>query len=116
MDRRELCEALASAGVPGGLYEVPGFHESDPRPPDFLYLRREGDAWVVGNFERGVHDPHRRFGTEDAACRYLHDRLTDRGPGPGPGIDQEMEEVLRDREEIRRAAHDAYERSRRRET
>src|SRR5690242_8265275 len=115
MDRRELCEALAAAGVPGGLYEVPGFHEFDLRPPDFRYLRQEGDAWVVGNFERGVHDPHRRFDTEDAACRYLYDRLTELGPGPGPGSDQEMEEVLRDREEIRRAAHDSYERARRRE-
>ncbi|MDX3237249.1 hypothetical protein PV392_16535 [Streptomyces sp. ME03-5709C] len=116
MDRRELCEALASAGVPGGLYEVPGFHEFDLRPPDFRYLRREGDAWVVGNHERGVDDPHRSFATEDAACRYLYDRLTDRGPGPGPGSDEEMEDVARDREKIRRAALDAYERARRRET
>lgn len=116
MDRRELCEALASEGVPGGLYQIPGFHEFDLRPPDFRYLRREGDAWVVGNFERGVHDPHGRFDTEDAACRYLYDQLTDRGPGPGPGSDEEMEAVLRDREEIRRAAHDAYDRARRRET
>ncbi|SNR84011.1 hypothetical protein [Actinacidiphila glaucinigra] len=114
MDRRELCDALASAGVPGGLYEIPGFHEFDLRPPDFRYLRQEGDVWVVGNVERGVHDPHRRFDTEDAACRYLYDRLTDPGPAPGPGADEEMEAVLRDREEIRRAAHDSYERARRR--
>ncbi|MFD3455714.1 hypothetical protein ACFWVC_26500 [Streptomyces sp. NPDC058691] len=113
MDRRELCEALASAGVPGGLYEVPGFHEFDLRPPDLMYLRQEGDAWVVGNFERGVHDPHRRFDNEDTACRYLYDRLTNRGPGPGPGADEEMEAVLRDREEIRRAAEEAYDRARR---
>ncbi|MFJ4849674.1 MULTISPECIES: hypothetical protein [unclassified Streptomyces] len=113
MDRRELCEALASEGVPGGLYEIPGFHEFDVRPPDFSYLRQEDDAWVVGNWERGVYDPHRRFDSEDAACRYLHDRLTRRGSGPGPGVDEEMEAVLRDREEIRRAADAAYDRARR---
>ncbi|WP_431967087.1 hypothetical protein [Actinacidiphila sp. bgisy160] len=116
MDRRELSEALASARVPGGLYEIPGFHEFDLRPPDFRYLRQEGGAWVVGNYERGVYEPHRHFDTEDAACRYLYDRLTDTGPGPGPGSDEEMEAVVRDREEIQRAAHDAFERARRRET
>ena len=41
-------------------------------------------------------------------------RALTRGLFPGPGADEEMEEVLRDREEIRRAAHDSYERARRR--
>lgn len=113
MNRRALCEALATAGVAGGLYEIPGVHENTPRPVDFRYLRQEDDAWVVGNYERGVYDPHGRFGTEDAACRFLYEQLTNRGPGPGPGADEEMEAVLRDREEIRRAAEEAYDRARR---
>ncbi|MFF3563196.1 hypothetical protein ACFYXS_24430 [Streptomyces sp. NPDC002574] len=113
MNRRELCEALAAAGVADGLYEIPGFHENTPRPVDFRYLRQEGDAWVVGNHERGADDPHGRFGTEDAACRFLHEQLTDRGPGPGHGAGEEMEAVLRDREEILRAADAAYDRARR---
>jgi hypothetical protein len=63
-----------------------------------------------------AHAPRRAHGWVPPACRYLYDQLTNRGPGPGPGVDEEMEAVLRDREEIQRAAHDAYERARRRET
>ncbi|WP_127361588.1 hypothetical protein [Actinacidiphila soli] len=113
MDRRELCEALVSAGVPDGLYEIPGFHEFELKPVDFMYLRQEGDAWVVGSFERGLYRTMKRFDSEDAASRFLYKWLTDRGPGPGPDTAEEMEAILRDREEIQRAAREAYDRARR---
>jgi hypothetical protein len=81
-----------------------------------MYLRQEGDAWVVGNFERGVYRPFDRFHTEDEACRLLYEWITHRGPGPGPGSDEESAAILRDREEIQRAAREAYDRARRAES
>jgi hypothetical protein len=116
MDRRELCEALASEGVADGLYEIPGFHESELRPVDFRYLRQEGDAWVVGTYERGVYQSFRRFDDEDAACRFLYGQLTRKGPGPGPDAADETESILREREEIQRAAREDFERARREES
>ncbi|WP_208106850.1 hypothetical protein [Streptomyces sp. GC420] len=115
MNRRELCEALAAAGVPDALYEIPGFHELSLKPPDFAYLRQEGVDWVVGSFERGLYRPLNRFDSEDAACRFLLAQLTYRGGGPDPGAEDEMRSVLEDRDEIERAAREAFERARRTE-
>ncbi|MEU4087003.1 hypothetical protein [Streptomyces aureus] len=85
MDRFALCRALVEAGVPAALYEIadcPGDHRAADR---YFLAGRAGD-WTVGVHERGVREVFEHFADEDAACRWLYDRLLapERAPAPGP--------------------------------
>jgi hypothetical protein len=108
MDRHQLCEALHAAGVPAGLYEIPGC----PGPPggarqeDRLYLEEQAGEWVVGVRQRGARTVLARFPDEDRACRSLHARLTDEGPSPSPLTAGEAAELAHGAEGVQRRAQE----------
>lgn len=77
-DRFQLIEWLAQLGIAAG----PGanrfgwFWVEDacpgPEPKDeILILRRHGDEWIVGYWERGQFDVRHRFSEESDACRWM---------------------------------------------
>ncbi|MFF3764481.1 hypothetical protein ACFYYR_10400 [Streptomyces sp. NPDC001922] len=103
MDRFQLCEALRAAGVPAAHYEIPGC-PGDRRPTESYFLRAEGSAWLVGVHERGERRVLERFTDEDAACRWLYDRLTYEGPPPTGLTPEERDELLHDSDGIQRRA------------
>ncbi|MFD0200672.1 MULTISPECIES: hypothetical protein [Saccharothrix] len=77
MDSAALVEALDRAGIPRVMYEVEGVREfGDVPPTDFYFLRRRGDRWQVGVYERGEYDPFEEHDTEDAATAALYRRVT----------------------------------------
>lgn len=107
MDRQLLHEALKTAGVPAGLYEIAGCPRSDvPRSEAWLYLEEEAGEWVVGVQERGVRTVLERFPDEDHACRGLYARLTDEGPPQSPLTPEETAELLFDSEAVQRRARE----------
>nr|BFE50275.1 hypothetical protein GCM10017745_37020 [Saccharothrix mutabilis subsp. capreolus] len=76
MDSTALVEALDHAGIPRVMYEVEGVREfGDVPPTDFYFLRRRGDRWQVGVYERGEYDPFEEYDTEDAATAAFYRRL-----------------------------------------
>ncbi|MFF3890439.1 hypothetical protein [Streptomyces sp. NPDC001914] len=87
MDRFALCRALEAARVPATSYEIadcPGRHLAADR---YFLDGHEGD-WAVGVHERGTRQVFERFTDEDAACRWIHDRLLGGEPpaaAPAPG-------------------------------
>ncbi len=81
LDRVELIEWLSQVGIepatgPQGLgsFWVEGACP-DPEPRDEVtVLRRDGDWWIIGYWERGSFRVDHRFGSEGDACRWLlHD-------------------------------------------
>ena len=110
MDRRELVETLHRARVPDALYHIPGFHEITVQPDAYYVLRPEQDAWLVGLRERSRERLMGRFRTEDEACRYLYDRLSEL-PAPAQDANERIAEVLADREKIQRDAWEDFQRA-----
>ncbi|MFE1248781.1 hypothetical protein [Streptomyces sp. NPDC058735] len=110
MDRFELCRALRAAGVPEAYYEVPGC-PGGPSADDRYFLEERDGLWCVGVHERGSREVFERFADEDRACRWLLDRLTDRGPAPVPLTPEERELLLHDSDGIQRRAREELERA-----
>ena len=101
-----VAEALRAAGVPAGLYEIPGC-PGGPWPADRLYLEEQGGGrWVVGVHERGRREVLEWFPDEDRACRRLYARLTDEGPPPVPLTAEEQGELRHGAEGVRRRARE----------
>ncbi|WP_329012689.1 hypothetical protein [Streptomyces sp. NBC_00690] len=72
MNRREVRDTLAAAGVADGSYRIEGVHEPVPTPVDFLFLRQGRDGgWETGVYERGSHQVIARHSTEAGACTHL---------------------------------------------
>ncbi|QCX81684.1 hypothetical protein C9F11_40520 [Streptomyces sp. YIM 121038] len=72
MDVHALRSALRAAGVADGYYWIEGVHEPAPTPPDFAYLRGDGQgAWELGTYERGEWHPLARGLAEAEACRRM---------------------------------------------
>ncbi|WP_222426750.1 hypothetical protein [Amycolatopsis rhizosphaerae] len=114
MNRYELDAALREAGVPEAEYLIPGVSSpGTPRLDSYHVLRETGDGWLVSVWERGVEEPVRRFGSEEAACRHLYEHLTRRAPEPPPGSAETLAELAEHREEIQRRAWEQYHRARR---
>ncbi|GGV30014.1 hypothetical protein [Streptomyces spectabilis] len=77
MDVHALRSALRASGVPDGYHWIEGVHEPVPTPPDFVYLRGDGQgAWEVGTYERGAWQPLARGLDEAEACRRMLRLLT----------------------------------------
>jgi hypothetical protein len=113
MNRIELDNALREAGVPEAEYLILGI----PRRPGlrldaYYVLREEDDGFLVTLSERGVEEPVAGFRTEDAACRYLYDRLTRRAPAPPPDSAQIIADLMAHRAEIQRRAWEQYHQAR----
>ncbi|MEH1164717.1 hypothetical protein V6V47_04950 [Micromonospora sp. CPCC 205539] len=82
MDRRELRDALLTAGLSPEAFEVEGVHEHASVPTDFWFLRRSsGGGWEVGAYERGRYDVRQVFASEQEAAALLWRALTGR-PAP----------------------------------
>ncbi|MFI8933913.1 hypothetical protein ACIG3E_40365 [Streptomyces sp. NPDC053474] len=77
MDVHALRSALRAADVADGYYWIEGVHEPAPTPPDFAYLRGDGQgAWELGTYERGEWHPLARGLDEGEACRRMLRLLT----------------------------------------
>ena len=77
-DRFELVAWLAELGIAPstGAHRLGPFWVQDAcsgvEPQDEVtILRREGDAWIVGYWERGSFDLRHRFGNEGDACKWM---------------------------------------------
>ncbi|WP_432097565.1 hypothetical protein [Streptomyces sp. bgisy100] len=103
MDRFQLCAALRAAGVPAAHYEIPDC-PGGRHPTESYFLRAGESAWLVGVHERGERRVLERFTDEDAACRWLYDRLTYEGPPPTGLTPEERDELLHDSDGIQRRA------------
>jgi hypothetical protein len=75
-----LAAALHHVGTPDDLYSLPGAHELTS--PDHYFLARQGSHWTAGVAERSSDRTGPRFGTEDAACRWLYNELVFAEPAP----------------------------------
>lgn len=84
MNRSELVEILHRARISETLYDIPGVHDITVEPDACYFLRPEADVWIVGLREHYRDSLTAHFGTEDEACRYLYDRLTEL-PAPVTG-------------------------------
>ena len=84
MNRSELVETLHRARISAALYDIPGVQELTVQPDAYYFLHPESDAWIVGVRERSRDSVTAHFPTEDEACRYLYDRLTEL-PAPVTG-------------------------------
>lgn len=111
MNRHELVQSLRDARIPDALYDIPGVHDIPMRPDSYYFLRYEADSWVVGVSDRGEDSVMARFTTEDAACRYLGDRLRELPSTASPDAAERIAEVLAHRDEIQRQAWTAFERA-----
>ncbi|MET9391430.1 hypothetical protein ABZY20_13615 [Streptomyces sp. NPDC006624] len=110
MDRFQLCRALREAGVPEAYYEIPGC-PGGHRTAERYFLEERDGRWCVGVHERGTREVFERFTDEDRACRWLLDRLTDRGPDPVPATPEETELLLHDSDGIQRRAREELDRA-----
>ncbi|MFE1286174.1 hypothetical protein [Streptomyces sp. NPDC058751] len=88
MDRFALCRALREARVPATSYEIVDC-PSPHRAADRYFLDGRAGDWTVGVHERGARQVFERFTEEDAACRWIHDRLLG---GEPPATDPAPEE------------------------
>jgi hypothetical protein len=70
MTRHDLRSILEALGIRPDAYDLDG-RVCD----ECLCLERGIDGWVVFYAERGLRSNERHFDSEDAACRYLVDRL-----------------------------------------
>ncbi|KAB1985581.1 hypothetical protein [Streptomyces triticiradicis] len=83
MDRFALYRALGAARVPAASYEIvdcPG----SPLAADRYFLDGRAGDWAVGVHERGTREVFERFADEDAACRWMYDRLVATEPASVP--------------------------------
>ncbi len=86
MDRTDLRAALLAAGVAPGAFRLSGVHEPRPLATDFWFLRRGGQGWQLGPYERGSYEVREELVSEHAACLRLYQILTGRPvPPAGPG-------------------------------
>lgn len=82
MTRQELQTALLKDGIREDVFSLFGGH-----PTERYVLSQDGQKWSVYYSERGNEVGKRVFDSEDAACRYLYeklirDRLARRNPPP----------------------------------
>lgn len=70
MNRQELGETLHREGINPNAYALFGGHPSE----QYVIDVRPG-GWVVYYSERGLESDLQEFDTEDAACRFLLERL-----------------------------------------
>lgn len=75
-----LAAALRQAGTPDDLYSLPGVHRTGADAHYFLAGR--SGRWVAGVTEQGGDRLGPRFGSEDAACRWLYNELVFAEPAP----------------------------------
>jgi hypothetical protein len=104
-DRFELIEWLSGLGIIPTAHEDPYFWVEDacpgPEPRDEVtILRRDGEWWVVGYWERGSFDLRHRFGNEGDACKWmLHYLVSHRATSMGttthpPHVTDDSREAL----------------------
>ena len=111
MNRHELVRTLRDARIPDALYDIPGVHDIPMRPDSYYYLRLEAGDWVVGVADRAENSELRRFTAEDAACRYLYDRLRELPSEAAPDAAERIAETIAQRDEIQRQAWAAFDRA-----
>ena len=97
MNRTELRDALAAAGVPDDLYSLQGVHPLDPAQETCYLLGGSGGDVRVGVFERGGA-VFGFAGTEDDACDFLFGELV--FPEQAPVVIDEDEAGRRSRDLI----------------
>lgn len=73
MNTAQLKKALKKAKVPTEYYNLEGKGRDDER----FNLVIEDGKWVVYYLERGVRTTEKFFPTEEDACDYLYNTLTD---------------------------------------
>lgn len=73
MNIKELKKALKKAKVPTEFYNLNGKGRDDER----ICLIVEKEKWVVYYSERGVRTTEFFFDTEEEACKYIFETLTD---------------------------------------
>lgn len=73
MKSKELNERLQKIGVPSHLYNLDGVGRDDER----FCLEFANGEWHVYYLERGNRTTDETFPSEDAACEYIYQELTD---------------------------------------
>ena len=112
-DRFELVAWLTDLGIRADRPGYPGtFWVVDacagPEPTDEVtVLRREGDDWVIGIWERGLFRTDHRYGDEGDACQALLFELVSHHATSMGGIDQAPHVTPRFREAILAALAEA---------
>lgn len=104
-DRFELIEWLSQFGIEpsAGAHRLGPFWVQDacsgaePRD-EVTILRRDGDAWIVGYWERGSFDVRHRFGSEGDACKWmLHHLISNEATSMGTTkVPPHVREIHRD--------------------
>lgn len=69
MNKKELVEKLTEKNIPKDIYSVSG------GLPNECFCLNYGERWEVYYSEKGVKKQLFEFDTEDAACKYLFDKL-----------------------------------------
>ena len=91
LNRQQLKTRLDEEGVPERNYIIEGADRSVKGLVDGgLVLDYQDGHWVVSVEERGQSEIDREFTTEDEACDYLFQQLTDRPPLGPPLTPDEM--------------------------
>jgi hypothetical protein len=93
------------------MYELPGVHEPAGYSQDFYFVRHEDGEWAAGIYERGQYKVIERFADEDAACRYVYRKLTDKLPEANALSTDEARQISDDSDEIQRRAWESFERA-----
>jgi Tuberculosis necrotizing toxin len=84
-----LTNALRKAGVPNGLYVLPGTR-AKPGLESYYFVAERSGEFVDGVYERGDERIGARFAGEDQAYRWLYDELVFTDPPPAtPAPDDE---------------------------
>ncbi|GLY92144.1 TNT domain-containing protein [Actinoallomurus iriomotensis] len=76
-----LAGALRGAGVPDGLYVLPGAN-AKPGQESYYFVAERSGQFVDGVYERGDERIGARFATEDQAYRWMYDELVFPAPAP----------------------------------
>jgi len=72
MNAADLDRLLKNGGIHPGSYSLDGTHP----PYEGLVLTKQGDAWLIRHFEKGIWSDLEAFDTEPEACARLFTMLT----------------------------------------
>lgn len=100
MNADQLVAALRAAGPDEVAYDICGVLLPGRLTDGGVYLRPEGEQWVVGSWERGQSSPNHWFGSEAEACARVHEIRAWQSPPPRRLTRQERAEVAAVKEKV----------------
>ena len=73
MKKGELKKTLIQNGVPEDLYNLDETGRNDER----FCLEKRADKWHVYFMERGIKTTNEKFDSEEEACQFIYQQLSD---------------------------------------